>query len=122
MERNSSAEPLQTAARYGCYMSKDTVAEQLHAELLQIRATLRAGDLTDVQTLVNAYRRNVQLSLQCQDAQVTRAQCLQLHELHVTIQDEIRMRRDQAADWLRQRRRTSAAIQAYNRSARRLFR
>jgi hypothetical protein len=103
-------------------MTPPPLAEQLHADLLNIRARLHAGDFSELEALVAGYREKVQQGLQCRPPAISRAQCRQLRALHSSLLEEMRVRRDQAGDWLRKRSRMSAAIQAYNRSARRLFR
>lgn len=102
-------------------MSAGDVVTQLQGQLLHIRSVLHAGNFTEVETLVSAYQSKVKDSLGATAGRVSRQQFLQLQQLHTSVMAEMRVLRDEASDWLRQRRRASAAIEAYNRSYRRLL-
>lgn len=102
-------------------MTTSLASRRLLSGLDRIRDALEAGDYAMLETRIGEYDTALRACFSSTPPEVTLEECRELQEQHAELQATMHRLRDEAAEWLRNDRRTRQAILAYagSRSSRR---
>lgn len=94
-------------------MSTSLASRRLQTGLERIRDALDAGDYAVLETRIGEYDTALRTCFASTPPELTLEECQQLQRQQAELQAAMHRLRDEAAEWLRNDRRTRHAIQAY---------